>query len=122
MAASPHFSSLGRRLKELRTQSGETQAEVAKSLGITVPAYSNYEVDKRKPERDILNNLAKHYNVSMDYLIGETDSTSLPGEGIDLPPEIQKYFRGGKWEALDPNDKKKLIRLIKGFMEEEEKG
>lgn len=120
MAASPQFSSLGRRLKELRAQSSETQAEIAKCLGITVPAYSNYEVDKRKPERDILIDLAKHFDVSIDYLVGETDVPYLPGEGIDLPPEIQKYFRGGKWEALDPNDKKKLIRLIKGFIEEEE--
>lgn len=119
MAASPQFRSLGKRLKELRRQTGETQAEVARLIGTTVPAYSNYEIDKRKPEREILIKLAKHYNVTVDYLIGETDITSLPGEGIDLPPEIQRYFRGGKWEALDPNDKKKLIKLIKGFLEED---
>lgn len=111
---------LGERIKKTRLEAGLTQEELAKAANILPSSLSNYESDRRRPTSANLGKIASKLGVSSDWLLGETKVVARPENPTDLPPEIQKYFRGGKWEALDPNDKKKLIRLIKGFMEEEE--
>lgn len=55
---------IGKRIKELREQAGEKQEETAISL---------YENGRIKPTVDTIAAIAKHYNVSADYLLGLTD-------------------------------------------------
>lgn len=63
------------RLKALRQQAGLSQAEIAKKIFISQPAYSKYEVGTSTPNPDTLAALAKVLNTSVDYLIGgETSS------------------------------------------------
>lgn len=50
-----------------------TQADVAKAIGITVSAYSNYEQGIREPSIELLKALCRYFNVSSDYLIGLED-------------------------------------------------
>ena len=63
------------RLKELRTQMGISQEKLADMLGITKPAVSHYERGIRKPDLDMLTALCDIFNVSSDYLVGNTDVT-----------------------------------------------
>ena len=57
-------------LKQLRQQKDVTQKEVARCLGISESAYSNYEQGIREPSIDILKRLCLYYEVPSDYLIG----------------------------------------------------
>ena len=57
------------RVKYLRRLHKETQQEVANILGITRAAYTNFEIERRTPDIDIVKQLAAHYKVSTDYLI-----------------------------------------------------
>ena len=61
------------RLKELRKEKGVTQAQVAKAIGITMSAYSNYEQGIREPSIELLKALCRYFMVSSDYLIGLED-------------------------------------------------
>lgn len=61
---------MNKKLKELRKEKGYSQKEVAKAIGITLSAYSNYEQGIREPSYEILILLCKFYNVSADYLLG----------------------------------------------------
>jgi len=61
------------KLKLLRSQMNVSQAEVAKAIGVTPSAYSNYEQGIREPNVQILANICKYYDVSADYLIGLED-------------------------------------------------
>lgn len=63
----------GERLKELRIEQGKTQAQVAEDLGISSVAYLHYEKNQREPSFDLLVNMAKYFNVSLDYLFGLDD-------------------------------------------------
>lgn len=63
----------GERLKELRIEQGKTQAQVAEDLGISSVAYLHYEKNQREPSFDLLVNIAKYFNVSLDYLFGLCD-------------------------------------------------
>lgn len=58
------------RLKELRERKELFQSDVAKFLGISTPAYSYYEANKRNMPAETAIKLAKFFNVSVDYLLG----------------------------------------------------
>ncbi len=60
----------GKKLKELRKQSGMTQRQLADKLGITKSVVSYYELSERIPSPDVLKDLALIFRVSTDYLLG----------------------------------------------------
>jgi len=61
---------LDERLKELRTEKGFTQEEMADILNIAYRSYQNYEIGVSIPNAKVLYNMAMYFNVSLDYLIG----------------------------------------------------
>ena len=61
------------RLKDLREDNDLTQKEVAQILRTTQPQYARYEMGERELPMHHFITLAKHYNVSLDYLAGLTD-------------------------------------------------
>ncbi|MGV8956220.1 XRE family transcriptional regulator [Lactococcus lactis] len=64
------------RLKQLRNESKLTQVEVAKYLDIGQSAYANYEKGANMPLAANLKKLAELFNVSMSFLLGETNVRS----------------------------------------------
>ncbi|GAB2046272.1 helix-turn-helix transcriptional regulator [Agathobaculum sp. TL06] len=62
------------RIKDLRVDNDLSQEEVAKALHIPRATYCNYENGRRNVPNDILCDLADFYNVSLDYLLGRTDT------------------------------------------------
>ena len=62
------------RLAELRYENRFSQDKVAELLNITRPQYTLYETGKREIPVKYLRILAKKYNVSIDYIVGETDN------------------------------------------------
>lgn len=61
------------RLKDLREDHDYTQQQVAEKIGITQRKYSYIETGIQQLTAEILVPLARFYNVSVDYLLGETD-------------------------------------------------
>lgn len=62
------------RLKELRNElplEKRKQTDVAKELGISAQSYSTYE-NGREPNYELLCKISKYFNVSIDYLLGQT--------------------------------------------------
>ena len=60
----------GDMLKNLRTNAGMTQTELANRLGITKSVVSYYELQERTPSPDVLIRLAGIFRVTTDYLLG----------------------------------------------------
>lgn len=61
------------RLKELRTEQGLTGEQVAKAIGVSKMAISNWERAIKVPTMLYLVELAKFFKVSTDYLCGLED-------------------------------------------------
>lgn len=61
-------------LKKLREAARYTQEEVAKALGITRSAYSNYESGEREPSYDILEKAANLFGCDMMIFFEENDN------------------------------------------------
>lgn len=64
---------VGKRLKQLREELNMTQKELADKLGISRAAVGLYEQGKRNVDNDTLLKLSEIFNVSADYLLGNTD-------------------------------------------------
>ena len=62
-----------KRLKDLREDNDLSQESISKILKISRPQYSLYETGKRDIPVDLLCILAKFYNTSIEYIVGETD-------------------------------------------------
>lgn len=60
----------GKRLKQLRQESGLTQKQLAERIWVSKAAVSNYELYDRCPTPEILMKLARVFHVSTDYLLG----------------------------------------------------
>ncbi|HIQ99844.1 MAG TPA: helix-turn-helix transcriptional regulator [Candidatus Scybalocola faecavium] len=61
------------RLEDLRIDSDQTQMDIAKYLGCQREVYRRYEKGTRQIPVDMLIQLAKLYNVSIDYIVGLTN-------------------------------------------------
>ena len=68
---------LAERLRQLRDEFRYTQREVAIYSDITEQTYQNYERMTREPKLEILIRIADLYHVSLDYLVGRTDSRTI---------------------------------------------
>ena len=70
---------LGFRIKEIRTQRGITQKELAHRINKSKSAVCGYESEAQAPPLNVLVSIASVLNVSLDYLVGfdKGDSISL---------------------------------------------
>ena len=66
--------SFGSRLKELRSERGISQKDVALNIGVAITTISQYENDSRFPNEEMLRRLCLYYKITSDYLLGLTDS------------------------------------------------
>ena len=64
------------RLIACRRKLGLSQTEAAEKIGVSQPAYQRYEAGARTPSVQVVKEIAKAFNVSVDYLTGESDSIS----------------------------------------------
>ena len=62
------------RLEDLRIDNDKTQAEIAEYLGCQREVYRRYEKGTRQIPVDLLIKLSLFYNVSIDYLVGITNT------------------------------------------------
>ena len=61
------------RIRDLREDRDMNQTQIAKMLGMSQTGYSKYETGENDIPTSILIKLARFYNTSIDYLLGETD-------------------------------------------------
>ena len=64
-----------KRIRDLREDNDKNQTEIAKMLGMSQTGYSKYETGENDVPTQILIKLARYYNTSVDYSLGETDIT-----------------------------------------------
>lgn len=63
-----------RRLRDLREDRDLNQTAVAKILSMSQTGYSKYETGENDIPTEVLIKLSRFYGVSIDYLLGETDT------------------------------------------------
>ena len=98
------------RLKTLRKQVKLTQAQIAEKLDISQQAYASWERGAKKPTQENLVKIAQVLNVSVDYLVGNSDYTEDKLDNVEL------LFRMNSKGLTDEEKeifKKELIEFMK---------
>lgn len=62
------------RIRNLREDRDLNQTQIAKILCMSQTGYSKYETGENDIPTTILIKLARYYNTSIDYLLGETEN------------------------------------------------
>jgi len=65
---------LSEALRRFRKQFKLTQKQAAAAASIHERLYQNYEYGKVIPSIEVIYNLAEHFDVSIDYLVGRTEN------------------------------------------------
>lgn len=60
------------RLRDLREDADLNQTQIAKYLEMSQTGYSKYETGENDIPTQVLIKLAKYYDTSIDYLLGQT--------------------------------------------------
>lgn len=113
MAISETSAWVGRRIKEARESSGQTQGDLADLLGISQTAISYWEAGKRAPGLDDIVRLANALQREPSYFFPETATrsnvrallraTAQQLDRQDLDTALQRLLDDA--EALDPPDR-----------------
>ena len=102
---------LSERLKSLRLEAKITQKEIADKLEIGQGTYARYEKGDRKPTGEILNKLANFFNVSTDYLLGNTDNKNSTKFEDDLEESLNtaRAFSG---KPISDHDREVMREIL----------
>jgi putative transcriptional regulator len=99
------------RLKNLRKQAHLTQVDVAEKLGISQQAYASWERGVKKPTQENLVKIAQILNVSIDYLLDNSDA-DIKNDELD---NVEILFRMNSKGLTDEEKavfKKELIEFM----------
>lgn len=112
------------RLKELRHDLKISQAKISYELGIAQTTYAAYETNRSQPSIEVLDKISTFFDVSIDYLLGKSNVKATQAE-VDFSNEVSKkgidqmikeYNLTLGDEAMDPEEERKLIKLIELFV------
>ena len=104
------------RLKDLREDMDKNQTQIAEIIGTSQSYYAQYENGKRALPFDRVIELAKYYNVSLDYIAGRTnDKRGLSqSEMSEEETLLIKNFR-----SLSESGKGKILERMAVIIEDE---
>ena len=96
-------------LKRARVRMGKSQIEVAKAVGISNAALSNYETGYREPDLDTLCALSRYYGLTLDELLDVNGEQHEPI--YDLSPVLKNKYIAYKGEVFELKDSQKRALL-----------
>ena len=99
-------------LKRLRKKQGWSQTQLAKQIGSHLSHVNRIETGKYNPSLDVVQKLASVFDVSIDYLVSDTqeDFKEVRIEDKSLLQKIKLI------DSLDKEDKTALIRVIDSML------
>lgn len=101
------------RLKELRTDRNLLQRDVADHLNCSTPVYCRYEKGEREPPFDIIKRLADFYGVTVDYLMGRDETTTVisPIEKAPADSPLTEQIMA-KARLMTEEEQQQLLRIM----------
>jgi len=113
--------SIGHRLQKLRMERGASlgqplpQAEVAEAVGIARSTLAAYEKGHYLPGRETLTALANFYNVSIDFLSGQSVKSPGPSSQVSQTPEEAEWL--GLWRDMNDSQRRRALAVLKAVID-----
>ena len=103
---------LGKKIKDIRKKRGLAQGELAEMVGIASAHLSRLETGRYKPGIEVLKKLGDSLQVSVDYLLSDSDEES--GEVSIQDETFAERIR--LLNSLSKEDKKAVIHIIDALL------
>lgn len=105
---------LSHNLKKLRTtQTNLTQSDFSKKIDVARTTYAMYEQGHREPDYKTLQKIANYYDVSTDFLLGQSENPKMTAEdefqAFANDPELGRWYR--ELPESDEEDLQKLRQM-----------
>ncbi len=100
------------RLKECREKKGISKQEAARRIGVSQPAYLRYESGDRQPSVQMLKEIAKVLNTSVDYLSGISDDSGTTLIEVNKQTHETLFQIVEQCSALDSDKQARLLSYI----------
>ena len=120
-------SIVAQRIKDLRKKEKMTQAQLGSMLFKSESTVRMWELGKSEPDIDTLNNLASIFGVSVDFIMGNSDTENVntihPSKFPKIQNDIVIVCRNGKQEIhkLTPEQLESIDILLDGYQEKNKK-
>lgn len=101
------------RLYELRTEKRLSQRDMAKVLNISQGTFNNWENEKTEPSIEQLKTLSRYFEVSIDYLVGNSDDYGLIKIGNKMDTEEKEIIK--RIDRLNKDARCALFAFIKAL-------
>lgn len=104
------------RIKELRIEKRLLQSDVAKYIGKSERIVGFYEKGERDPNTDTLLKLSELFDVSVDYILGKSDSKDSKTVNLN---DIDIAFASGI-RGLNKENQETLKNIMEGLLAKQE--
>lgn len=96
------------RLRKLREDNELSQEQLANKLNLSTSTVGMYEQGRRQPDNSTLTKISEIFDVSVDYLLGNTEVKKFEEPYED---ELEKILFS-KAKELSDDDKRAVINII----------
>ena len=106
------MDTIGERIQQLRKEKGLSQTELAKETGVSYAQISRYENKGAQPPAEVLNNLSRVLNTSIDFLVN--GNASEKGKNSLTDAKVLNQFI--EVDQLPDNEKNTILKVVSALV------
>ena len=110
------FKALGARISAARNDSGITQVQLAKTMGVSQQTVASWEVGRRGVPVSNLPLLARTLGLSVEMLLGEKAAPAKRGPTPKMQQQIERLSR------LPQAKQRVVMEMLEGFLNQASRG
>lgn len=103
------FKKIGQRIRKVRLEQGIKQKDLARRIGISQGALTNFELGRRKISLEWLVKIARALEVPVSYFVGAVEP---PAEEDVLGPKEHRLLRAFRRISRDPRLQMELLHVV----------
>lgn len=101
-------------IKRLRNRENYTQKELATALQVKPTTVSGWEIGRNEPSVDMIQRMAKFFNVTADYLLGVSSSNDDNESDLSKALNAARSFDG---KPLTDHDRKVVKGILQSYFQ-----
>lgn len=113
------FKKIGQRIRKVRLEHGIKQKDLARKIGISQGALTNFELGRRKISLEWLLKISRALEVPVGYFMGAVEPPSDEGT---LGPKEHRLLRAFRRMASDPRLQMDLLHVVERMGQHLERG
>ncbi len=103
------FKKLGQRIRKVRLEHGIKQKDLARKIGISQGALTNFELGRRKISLEWLLKISRALEVPVGYFMGAVEP---PADDGTLDPKEHRLLRAFRRMGRDPRLQMEILHVI----------